>query len=97
MVQCIPLTEIAYASNDRNGDTVAIEVCHADETGAFSSITYDRVVELTGWLCRSFDLSPEEDVIRHYDVTGKRCPLYFVDHPEAWEQFLQDVSAELTE
>ena len=26
-----------------------------------------------------------EDVIRHYDVTGKICPKYYVDHPEAWE------------
>ena len=34
VIQCIPLTEIAYASNIRNEDTVAIEVCHPDETGA---------------------------------------------------------------
>ena len=36
VIQCIPLTEIAYASNIRNDDTVAIEVCHPDETGEFS-------------------------------------------------------------
>ena len=39
VLQCIPLTEIAYASKDRNGDTVAIEVCHPDETGEFSAST----------------------------------------------------------
>lgn len=32
-------------------------------------------------------------VIRHYDVTDKLCPLYFVEHPEAWEAFLADVRA----
>ena len=32
-------------------------------------------------------------VIRHYDVTGKLCPLYFVEHLEAWEAFLADVRA----
>lgn len=95
VIQCIPLTEIAYASNTRNGDTVAIEVCHPDETGRFLPVTYDRTVELTAWLCREFRLDPETDVIRHYDVTGKRCPLYFVDHPEAWDAFRADVAAEM--
>ena len=74
VLQCVPLTEIAYASNDRNGDTVAIEVCHPDEMGVFSAVTYEKVVALTAWLCETFELDPEEDVIRHYDVTGKECP-----------------------
>ena len=95
VIQCIPLTEIAYASNTRNGDTVSIEVCHPDETGAFSPVTYDRAVELTAWLCREFRLDAEQDVIRHYDVTGKECPRYYVEHPEAWEQFRADVAAAL--
>ena len=38
-------------------------------------------------------LKPEKDVIRHYDVSGKVCPKYFVEDPEAWEQFLEDVSS----
>ena len=95
VVQCVPLTEVAYASNGRNGDTVSIEVCHPDETGEFSPVTYRRCVELTAWLCREFKLDPETDVIRHYDVTGKECPLYYVEHPEAWEQLKADVAAEL--
>ena len=93
VIACVPLTEVAYASNSRNDDTVSIEVCHPDETGEFSQVTYDRVVELTAWLCEEFHLDPEEDVIRHYDVTGKLCPLYYVEHPEAWDAFLQDVAA----
>ena len=95
VIQCIPLTEIAYASNTRNGDTVSIEVCHPDETGVFSPVTYDRAVELTAWLCREFRLDAEQDVIRHYDVTGKECPRYYVEHPDAWAQFKADVAAEL--
>ena len=95
VVQCVPLTEVAYASNTRNGDTVSIEVCHPDETGEFSSVTYGRCVELTAWLCRAFQLDPEKDVIRHYDVTGKECPRYYVENPDAWEQFKADVAAEL--
>ena len=97
VIQCIPLTEVAYASNERNADTVSIEVCHPDETGEFSPVTYDRAVELTAWLCVRFKLDPETDVIRHYDVTGKECPRYYVEHPEAWDAFRADVSAAIKE
>ena len=62
IVQCIPTWEVAYASNDRNYDTVSIECCHPD-------------------------------VIRHYDVTGKICPKYFVENEGAWDQFRKDVKA----
>ncbi len=95
VIQCVPLDEIAYASNSRNSDTVSIEVCHPDESGQFSPVTYDRVVELTAWLCRTYRLSPDEQVIRHYDVTGKVCPKYYVEHPEAWVAFRADVAAEM--
>ncbi len=93
VIQCIPLTEIAYASNDRNGDTISIEVCHPDAGGQFNDVTYQRLAELTGWLCWKFDLEPSEAVIRHYDVTGKRCPLYYVEHPEAWEALRGDIAS----
>ena len=36
------------------------------------------MVDLCAWLCLKFDLD-ENDVIRHYDVTGKICPKYFVE------------------
>ena len=95
VIQCIPLTEVAYASNHRNSDTVAIEVCHPDDTGEFSPETYARAVELTAWLCREFRLDAAKDVIRHYDVTGKECPRYYVANPAAWEQLKLDVAAEV--
>lgn len=95
VIQCIPLTEISYASNERNGDTVSIEVCHPDETGTFAPVTYDHLVELTAWLCRTFRLDPETEVIRHYDVTGKVCPKYYVENPDAWDAFRADVAAEM--
>lgn len=90
VVQCIPLDEVAYASNNRNSDTISIECCHPDETGKFYDSTYESLLNLTAYLCKEFDLKPE-DVIRHYDVTGKSCPKYFVDHPEEWEQFHKDL------
>lgn len=94
VVQCVPLTEISHASNDRNCDTIGIENCHPDETGEFSDVTYNRLVEFTAYLCNEFDLN-EQDVIRHYDVSGKICPKYYVEHEDAWEKFLIDVKVEL--
>lgn len=91
IVQCIPTSEVAYASNERNNDTVSIEVCHPDETGKFNDKTYDSLVWLTGWLCEYLQVPPE-NVIRHYDVTGKLCPLYYVEHEDAWEEFRADVT-----
>ncbi len=38
-----------------------------------------------------FELT-EENVIRHYDVTEKICPKYFVEHEDAWEQFHNDLA-----
>lgn len=96
IIQCVPTWEVAYASNSRNTDTVSIECCHTDETGKFNDATYHSMVELCAWLCLKFDLN-EEDVIRHYDVTGKNCPKYFVEHEDAWVQFKSDVGKKLKE
>lgn len=94
IVQCVPTWEVAYASNDRNMDTVSIECCHPDESGKFTKKTYRSMVYLSAWLCMKFDLD-EDDIIRHYDVTGKNCPKYFVEDEEAWEQFREDVKEAL--
>ncbi|MCM1257653.1 MAG: N-acetylmuramoyl-L-alanine amidase [Roseburia sp.] len=92
LIQCVPCNEVAYASNDRNSDTISIECCIPDETGKFSDSTYETLVHLTAWLMGRYDLKTE-DVIRHYDVTGKNCPKYFVEYPSAWEQFKKDVNS----
>lgn len=94
IVQCVPTWEIAYASNERNKDTVSIECCHPDESGAFTKETYQSMVQLTAWLCEKFGLD-ENDVIRHYDVTGKICPKYFVENEDAWEEFKLNVKKAL--
>ena len=94
VVQCIPTSEMSYATNSRNVDTLSIECCHPDETGKFNDATYDSVVKLTAWLCTRFDLT-SENVIRHYDVTGKDCPKYYVENPDAWLQMKADIAAQI--
>lgn len=90
VVQCVPLNEVAYASNNRNSDTISIECCHPDDSGEFTSATYESLVRLTRWLMEEYGLDTSQ-VIRHYDVTGKLCPKAFVERPEAWEQFQADL------
>lgn len=94
VVQCIPTSEMSYATNSRNVDTLSIECCHPDETGKFNDATYDSVVKLTAWLCVRFGLT-SENVIRHYDVTGKNCPKYYVENPDAWIQMKSDIAAQI--
>lgn len=92
IIQCVPLDEIAYCSNDRNSDTISIECCHPDQDGKFTDATYASLVRLTAYLADYYHLN-EDQIIRHYDVTGKECPLYFVRHEDAWLQFRQDVAS----
>lgn len=91
IIQCVPTWEVAYASNERNKDTISIECCHPDETGKFTEETYQSMVQLTAWFCRKYSLTADT-VIRHYDVTGKNCPKYFVENEEAWANFKEDVA-----
>lgn len=94
IIQCVPLDEKSAASNNRNLDTISIEVCHPDDTGKFNDATYHSLVKFTAWLCDNSNLKAK-DVIRHYDITGKVCPKYFVENQSAWESFLEDVRLEL--
>ena len=95
ILQCIPLSEMAYASNDRNSDTVAIECCHPKKNGKFNQETYDALLDTLVYLCIRFDLDPKQDVIRHYDVTGKNCPKYYVEHPDKWDELREDLASQI--
>lgn len=94
IIQCIPIDEKSNASNNRNIDTISIEVCHPDSSGKFNYETYNSLVKLTAWLCDNSNLK-SNDVIRHYDITGKECPKYFVDNEYEWNKFLSDVKIQI--
>ena len=92
IIHCVPDDEVAYASNRLNSYSISIENCHPDETGKFTDATYKSLVKLVAYLSEKYGLD-REHIIRHHDVTGKDCPKYFVDHPDAWERFLDEVFA----
>lgn len=96
IIECIPSYEVAYASNHMNSYSISIEVSHPDDSGEFNNSTYRSMVELTAWLCGKYKLT-SDDLLRHYDVTGKECPKSFVDKPEEWVQFKDDVAYILTQ
>ena len=90
VIQCVPIYERSAASNHRNRDTISIEVCHPDASGEFNEATYNSLIKLTAWLCDTAGINRER-VIRHYDVTGKLCPLYYAQNEEEWEKLKNDV------
>lgn len=90
IIQCVPLTEIAYAVQTRNFDSVSIECCYKAKDGSFTKETYNSLISLLAWLTDVYDLGTE-DILRHYDCGGKKCPLYYTDHEDKWEQLKDDV------
>ena len=92
IIRCIPDNEVAFHSGSysMNRKSIGIEDCHPDWGGKFNDNTYNSLVELCAELCKKYDIDIN-NIIRHYDVTGKCCPKYYVENPEAWTQFKQDV------
>ena len=92
IIEVVPLGEVAYCSNNRNSDTVSIECCHPDESGKFTAETEASLIKLSAWLSEVYGIE-RDGVIRHHDVTGKLCPLYYVEHEDEWEAFRDEVFA----
>jgi N-acetylmuramoyl-L-alanine amidase len=76
-----------------NNCTLGIELCHPDWEGEFTAKTLESCKELILELCERYKLG-RENIFRHYDVTGKDCPRYFVRNGEQWEKFLSFVFSE---
>ena len=91
IIQCIPENEVAYCTNQANSYSISIENCHPKSDGKFTEKTRQSLKELCADLCKRYGLDPLKDIIRHYDVTGKRCPLYWVDHPQDFVTFKHEV------
>lgn len=92
VIRCIPDNEVAFHSGNwnMNRKSIGIEDCHLDWEGQFNSNTYNSLVELVANLCKEYGIVIN-NVIRHYDVTGKCCPKYYVEHTEAWNKLKQDI------
>ena len=98
VIQCIPTDEWSYCTNQANGYSISIECCHPKSDGVFNDSTYVSLCELCAMLLKKFNLTTN-DLIRHYDITQKTCPLHWTPtkyQSEAvatarWNRFKQDV------
>lgn len=77
-----------YYSNCRNSNSIGIEMCCYNNNGTLdiSENIVNRTIELVKELMAKYKI-PEENVIRHYDVTHKCCPAPFVNNPSRWNDF----------
>ena len=91
VVRIIPDKEIAYGASGKNQDVIHIEVCHADAGGEFSEAAVKALGELVRSLMSKYSI-PAERVVRHYDLTGKHCPLYYVDS-KRWAALHKQITA----
>ena len=91
VIRCVPENEVAYHASSANNYSIGIEVCHPDSTGKYTDLAYKALIELLVNLCMRYKLEPAQAIIRHYDVTGKICPKYYVENTDAWKKLRQDV------
>lgn len=96
IIRCIPEDEVAFhaGSYSMNRKSIGIETCHPDWEGKFNEVTYNSLVELCVDICRRYNLGIDA-IIRHYDVTGKECPRYYVRNESEWIKFKNDVANNL--
>lgn len=91
ILRCVPENEIAYCTNSANSYSISIECCHPNKDGKFNQMTYDSLKMLCADICERYRLLPERDIIRHYDVSGKLCPLYWVNNEGEFIKFKREV------
>lgn len=77
-----------FGSN-ANEVTIGIEMC-VEKDGTIHPKTIENTVSVMAQLCKQFKLE-SSDIYRHYDVTAKKCPAPFVDHPERFSNFKASV------
>lgn len=73
----------------RNGNSIGIEMCsrkRADGSYYILPETVANAATLAKGIMQRYGIDTEH-VVRHYDVTGKRCPMPWVDDPAQWTAF----------
>ena len=75
-----------------NTNSISIEMCDTIKNGKYevSAKTRANAIALGKELIKKYGIK-KEYVIRHYDVTGKNCPAYFVKDEKAWEDFKNEL------
>lgn len=86
----VPMDRIAWTTNAANYYSIGIECATTGTNDHYTDKEYVSMVKLGAWLAQYYGLDPRKDFIRHYDVTRKVCPRYFVNSSTKWNQFKND-------
>ena len=73
----------------RNSNSIGVELCSCKDNNGkyyFKDNTITNAANLVKELMKKYNV-PIENVIRHYDVTGKQCPAPMVDDAALWNRF----------
>lgn len=96
---CVPPLNAAYAVGDKgkgrlknivtNYNSISVEtVSHSNTYGYYiPDKTIANTVEFVRRLMKEYDI-PMNNVVRHYDITGKRCPEPYIDDVK-WNKFIE--------
>lgn len=68
----------------RNANSIGVEMC--DSLNAVPEATRARTADFVRQKMKEYGIDSSH-VLRHYDVTGKRCPAPWVDNPAEWMEF----------
>ncbi|GFZ34024.1 hypothetical protein CSC2_45500 [Clostridium zeae] len=100
IIQCLEDNWRGWHCGDRynpiinNSDTIAIELC-VNPDNNFDK-TLQNGIALTKYLMQKYNI-PAENVVRHYDVSGKICPKMMIkDRPELWTYFKSVIAGQQT-
>lgn len=80
----------------RNGNSIGIEMCsrkRADGSYYIKPETVANAAALAKDIMQRYCIDSDH-VLRHYDVTGKRCPMPWVDDPAQWDAFKASLAPE---
>ena len=68
----------------RNANSIGVEMCNS--VGSVPEAVRDRTAAFVRQKMKEYGIDSSH-VLRHYDVTGKRCPAPWVDNPAEWMEF----------
>lgn len=80
----------------RNSNSIGIEMCsrkRADGSYYIKPETVANAAALAKDIMQRYGIDTDH-VLRHYDVTGKRCPMPWVDDPAQWDAFKASLAPE---
>lgn len=79
---------VIYYNKARNDNSIGVEMCCFMNNGKLdiSAKTIANTIELVKDIMKRYNI-PIENVVRHYDVTHKKCPAPFVDDAIRWTDF----------